>query len=94
MRHPVSWSVHALTADVVFIVDDDSGGMSVTNAAESVCRQCFAAFGNRAIVYRDSMGRWDRLVHAAGRFIGFAPFAGSVPDEFDDETDLPWEPSP
>jgi hypothetical protein len=79
MRRSVSWSVYALTADTVFIVDDDLGGRSVTNAAEQVCRDCFATFGNRAIVYRDTMGRWDRLVHAAGLFVGFAPFAGVVP---------------
>jgi hypothetical protein len=78
-RAAVSWSLHALTDDTVFIVDDDNGGMSVTNAAELVVRQCFATFGLRKIVYRDSMGRWDQLCHVRGEFRSFAPFNDKVP---------------
>lgn len=70
----VSWTLRALTPDIVFITDDDTG-MSVTNAAELVVCQCLEQFGDRRIVYRDSMGRWDELMHRDGRFVGFRPFA-------------------
>ena len=71
-----SWSVVKVLPDIVFIRDDDDGGMSITNAAEVVVRQVYAEYGDRRIVYRDSMGRWDELVHERGRFRGFAPFGG------------------
>jgi hypothetical protein len=76
MVRAVSWSLVKLTPEIVFIEDDNRDGMSVTNAAEAVCRQCFADYGARRIVYKDSEGRWDELVHERGRFIRFAPFGG------------------
>lgn len=75
----VSWSLHRLTEHAAFIVDDNLGGMSVTNAAELVCEQCCRAFGDRRIIYCDSMGHWDELVHAHGSFIGFSLYRGEVP---------------
>lgn len=78
MMRTVSWSIHALTESTVFIADDNTGGMSVTNAAELVCEQCFERFGDRRIVYRDTEGRWDELDHYCGRFIGFLAYGGKV----------------
>lgn len=79
MMRSVCWSLRALTDSTVFIVDDDAGGMSVTNAAELVCEQCFEQFGDRRIVYRDTESRWDELVHDHGHFLRFWPYHGEVP---------------
>jgi len=58
--------------NAVFIVDPGiPGQMSVTNAAEVVVKQCFKAWGDRRIIYRDSEGRWSELVHIEDRFTRF-----------------------
>ena len=76
MMHTARWSLYRLTEDIAFIVDDDTGGMSVTNAAELVCADCFRAFGDRRIVYRDTSGDWDELVHDHGTFVRFKSWRG------------------
>lgn len=75
----VSWSLHKLTEDAVFIVDDDNGGMSVTNAAEAVVKDIYEFYGDRRIVYRDTMGEWDELLHNHGTFAGFSIYRDGVP---------------
>lgn len=47
--------------DIVFIVDLDRGGKSVTNDAEAVWAEVQAKYPGRRLVYRDSMGRWDEI---------------------------------
>jgi hypothetical protein len=37
--------------------------------------------GTVFIVYRDTEGRWDELLHTGIRFRGFAPYQGEVPPE-------------
>lgn len=65
---------------VVWIEDKDEGA-SVTNDVVRVLAD-LAVLGVDAdaqpIVYRDSMGRWDRIMTAAGRFTGFAPLNAST----------------
>ncbi len=61
-------------AEAVFIVDkDEPGQLSITNAAETVTLEVFRCWGMRRIIYRDTMGGWDELMHWDGTFLGFAP---------------------
>lgn len=61
------------TPSVIAVVDhcNDGAFMSVTNAAEDVVREVVDDLGDYPIVYRDSMGLWDGLLHERGRFTGF-----------------------
>lgn len=59
---------------MVWIVDRDQG-MSVTNDADAVCAALAVEHGNARIIYRDTMGRWDELVHDHGKFQRYAPAA-------------------
>jgi hypothetical protein len=65
-----SYTVMFASSDVVFIADDDIG-MSVTNDAENVCKDVNRAFPGKRIVYRDTDGISNELVHDNGRFIRF-----------------------
>ncbi len=65
--------------DRVFIIDLNRGNVSVTNDAESVRLRVSKAHGNRRIVYRDSDGNWDELLHDNGNFVGFAPYREATP---------------
>jgi hypothetical protein len=73
------WRIVRSTAEILYIEDVNDGGMSITNAAEHVCDLIHHLHGNLRIVYRDTMGRWDELVHDAGVFLRFAPYDGEVP---------------
>jgi len=76
-----SYSVDRVTSDpvlgkMVFIVDNDVG-MSVTNDAENVVVDVLRTYPNHRIIYRDTMGQWDELLHHNGQFAGFAPYRKS-----------------
>ena len=66
---------------IAYIVDRDAGGKSITNDAEWVVEQVVASLRRRGcdkagswrIVYRDTGGRWDELVHDDGVFKAFRP---------------------
>lgn len=62
-------------ARMVWIVDDD-GPKSVTNDAESVVHALYQRHGACRIIYRDTLGHWDELLHLDGIFQGFAPARG------------------
>jgi len=69
--------------DILLIIDRNQGGRSVTNDAENVIAT-LADRGvpvDRHIIYRDSIGRWDEMIVARGRFEGFAPIG--VKDEIE-----------
>ncbi len=68
------FEVIQITQDIVFIADLDTGGISVTNDAESVVQRVLAQFPARRIVYRDSMGGWDELAHDGRAFVCFRPY--------------------
>lgn len=74
MRFRASFTVTLVTDDIIFIVDNDDGSKSVTNDAEHVCYEIHQTWPGKRIVYRDTMGRWDELVHEKGTFVRFAPF--------------------
>jgi hypothetical protein len=55
---------------VTFLTDECDGCVSVTNDAEEVVRKVLQEFSGQ-IVYRDTDGRWDELVHDGVKFTGF-----------------------
>lgn len=58
---------------VIDLFDDSDPTMSVTNDAEAVVEEVVKLHGDHPIVYRDTEGRWDQLVHQNGEFTRFAP---------------------
>lgn len=58
---------------MVWIVDLDLGGPSVTNSADMVCQRLHRGYPHHRIIYRDSSGDWDELAHDRGWFIGYRP---------------------
>ena len=60
-------------------VNNDGGGPSVTNDAERVVAEVTAEHPSKRIVYRDTMGHWDELMHCHGIFAAFASWNGYVP---------------
>jgi hypothetical protein len=69
--------------DLVLIVDEDRGAMSVTNDAERVIAKLArdGALAGRRVLYRDSDGCWDELRHDGARFTGFASIGRPVSRE-------------
>lgn len=57
----------------LIIVDLNRGAMSVTNDAEDVIAVAHEAFDltNTPVVYRDSEGMYDQILHRNGVFTGF-----------------------
>jgi len=52
-------------------VTDNDGRVSVTNDAEAVVKYINHSYPNYRIIYRDTMGNWDELLHVNGDFTGF-----------------------
>jgi hypothetical protein len=65
--------------DIVFIRDLNLGKVSVTNDAEAVVREVSFAHPDKRIVYQDSDGFWDELIHYEGYFIKFGEYDGPHP---------------
>lgn len=73
-----TYDVVKVTEDTIFLVDRNIG-MSVTNDAENVVAEVVNEYGDKRVIYRDSMGNWDELEHTRGTFDGFAPYRGASP---------------
>ena len=74
------YRVEHVGIEVVAISDQcDGTTLSVTNDAESVVAELNRTLdlGDRRLIYRDTDGRWDELVHERGAFVGFSPIGGS-----------------
>ncbi len=82
MKRKSDYKVVAVTEDSVFIRDLNLGGLSVTNDAENVVEQLLKTHGIKDIVYQDTEGQWDMLIHDGTQFIGFGAFRGDLPDNF------------
>lgn len=68
----------AETEDSVFLIDlDIPGHPSATNDAEAICH-AYGSEGKR-IIYRDSEGNWDEMVHDNGVFNHFTRYHGKFP---------------
>lgn len=79
MRRSVYFVVK-VTPEKVFIVDANTGHLSVTNDAEAVCEELFGIHGQKRFIYRDSEGQWDELAHDEGIFTDFMPYKdGELP---------------
>jgi hypothetical protein len=60
----------------IICIIDHGNGRSVTHDAHAVVADLVAAgidVDRQPIIYRDTMGIWDRIVVAGGQFAGFAP---------------------
>lgn len=57
-------------ARIIYIVDQDLG-RTVTNDAANVCRELHAQYADYRIIYRDTEGNWDELLHDKGKHTGF-----------------------
>lgn len=68
------YSIVTQTDAFVLIMDDDLGGVSITNDAESVVGRVdrsVGGLGSRHLYYVDSSGEIDELLHRDAGFIGF-----------------------
>ena len=64
---------------ILFILDLDQGGMSVTNDAERVYEWCQYYHGHGVgirVVYRDSQGEWCEMARNEGGWIDFKEWNG------------------
>jgi len=57
---------------MIWIVDQGTG-CTITNAADGVCKMLAERYAGYRIIYQDTDGYWDELVHADGVFKDFAP---------------------
>lgn len=71
-----SYIIAEINEDTVFLTDvsDAVGAMSVTNNAENVTAEINALYPGMRIVYIDTMGWIDELVHDNGKFQRFEPY--------------------
>lgn len=75
MTIPV-WDYFAHADDdkkIVWFVDPNDGARSMTNSAEFVCESVHDTMPGYRIIYRDTLGNWDEMVHQDGRFLHFKP---------------------
>ena len=63
--------------DNLVVLEDLDQGRTVTNDADPVIADLAqeGLLRGRRVIYRDTMGRWDELLHDGTRFAGFRPFA-------------------
>jgi hypothetical protein len=61
---------------IIYLADRDMGNVSVTNDAENVAKAIHAQYPYCRIIYKDSMGNWDEILHAGGIFKGFKQARG------------------
>lgn len=77
MKHDTKarYNVVNNTADIIFIEDvGHTYTMSVTNDAGNVVYAIVNMYGDKRIVYKDSEGNWDELLHDGDQFTGFRPY--------------------
>ena len=69
------------TSEYIYIVDTGVNEKSITNDAEAVVS--FLAVNhhldNRRLIYRDSSGQRDEILHENGKFLKFAPGYKGIP---------------
>jgi hypothetical protein len=84
-RSQYEWFVRPEAPGVLFVIDLDNGGRSVTNDIEQVCAELVTqgvlSPGHR-LVYRDSENIWDEvLLDSACAFVRFLPLRATTPEE-------------
>ena len=79
MRLAAECLLVGLHADFLGIADANRGGRSITNDAERVVTELLATqqlLPHQRLLYRDTLGRWDELVHDGRRFTAFRHIGG------------------
>jgi|GEM_PF-1642782 len=79
MNFRADYFVIGLNHDFVGIADANRGGRSITNDAERVVTELLATrqlLPHQRLLYRDTLGRWDELVHDGHRFTAFRHIGG------------------
>ena len=84
--------IREFTPEFVFVIDDfninnTNPSMSLTNDVENVVEylakeghlSVYNDINCRRIVYRDTEGCWDEIVHENGKFVKFASYEGYHP---------------
>lgn len=79
MENHADYDIVKITPDIVFIVDVNLGNKSITNDAEWVIEDALSRHPGKRIVYKDTEGYWDELVHENGRFTSFKPYERNTP---------------
>ena len=67
------FSLHVMD-DVLVLIDKDTGGRSLTNDIDNVVRTLIKDnpdYSAKKIIYRDSMGIFDQVIHSDGQFKRF-----------------------
>ena len=84
MKPGAEYFVIGFHHDFVGIADANREGRSVTNDAELVVQELLHSrqlLPTQRLLYRDTMSRWDELLHDGVRFTGFRHIGG---DSFGD----------
>ena len=84
MRLSADFLVIGLHHDFVGIADANQGARSVTNDAACVVAELLSSrqlLPSQRLLYQDTMGRWDELVHDLSAFTAFRHIGG---DSFGD----------
>ncbi len=76
----------AMVNDLSVVILDEDEGRSVTNDAKIVIAELQSilpnGIGKRTVYYRDTTGRFDKLLVENGDFAGFAPCSPGQQDYF------------
>lgn len=66
--------------------DSYDGAVSVTNAAERVLTELKKELGElpQTIIYKDTMGLWDRMIHGGDGRVTFAPIVAGQKGNYDE----------
>lgn len=73
------FKIISVLPDKIFLEDLNLGRMSVTNDADDVCERIARQHPGRRIIYKDSEGQWDEMIHAYGKFKSFKRYLGQLP---------------
>ena len=87
LRSTFAWE--RIEPGFIAVIDQDDGllqfvSCSVTNDAENVIRYLARVAGLRdedRVIYRDTQGRWDQLLHRDGKFGGYVLLAAGSKEE-------------
>lgn len=76
-----NFDIIKVTGNTVFLIDNAlvMHTMSVTNDAEAVVKYINEKCPRKRVVYKDTEGHWDELIHENGEFKEFRPYHEYTP---------------
>lgn len=88
MNKRAAYEIVRVRGEFVFLVDLSAkhGGVTITNDAEGVTADVALSHPGKRIIYRDTDGQWDELLHTDGVFKGYGPAREIGAAEFGGET--------